>query len=55
MIIFGIAILSFTQIYKLYEKINYDQLCNPIFIFGPLYIGVFFTTRLGIFSAFNPR
>jgi hypothetical protein len=55
MLIFGIGILSFMQIYKLYEKINYDQLCNPIFIFTPLYIGLFFATRLGIFFPFNPR
>jgi hypothetical protein len=55
MLIFGFGILSFTQIYQLYEKINYDQLCNPIFIFTPLYLVLFFATRIGIFSPFSPR
>lgn len=55
MVIFGFGILSFLQITVLFSKINYDQLCNPIFILCPFYLGFLIALRIGAFDKFQPR
>lgn len=52
---FVIAFLSFLQSNVIYEKITYGILFNPIFIYTPLYLGLFVAMRIGAFDSFSPR
>ena len=47
------AVLSFAQIYN-YEKIRYNLLKNPIFVFTPCYFVLFIMLRLGAYTPFVP-
>lgn len=49
------GIMSFIQIHAIYEKIPYNSLCNPIFIYTPIYIALFVMTRIGAYDPFVPR
>jgi hypothetical protein len=52
---FFMGILSFIQVYSVYEKITYNSLLNPIFIYTPIYVGLFVMMRVGAFNTFVPR
>jgi hypothetical protein len=55
MVVFVLGILSWLQVIKYYEKINYNSLVNPIFIFTPCYLILFIMMRIGAYSSFTPR
>ena len=52
--VFLFGLLSFLQIGVFFNKINYDQLINPILIFGPFYGVLLIALRVGIFDKFQP-
>ena len=53
-VVFLFALLSYLQITVFLNKINYDQLCNPIFIFIPFYLCLLIALRVGAFDKFQP-
>lgn len=52
--VFLFGLLSFLQVTVLFNKISYDQLCNPIIIFAPVYLVLFFALRIGVYKNFDP-
>ena len=54
MFIYLFMIFSFAQTAIFYEKITYDKLRNPIFVFTVFYIALFILVRLGALSYYDP-
>jgi hypothetical protein len=55
MVVFTMGILSFLQTNKFYERIPYNSLLNPIFIYTPIYFILFIIMRIGAYNKFTPR